>query len=145
MREESEQDSRGVALGSRLGQAYGEESFLYFLAAERKRSERSGRPFLLLLVDVKDQPDVSVRIDPTLGAKIFSRLRLCLRETDFVGWYREERVAAAVLTQLEAGSLAEGCSEIDQRVNAMLREGLPPHLARNLRVHIYQLGPRVKG
>jgi hypothetical protein len=54
-------------------------------------------------------------------------------------------VAAAVLTQLAAGSLADECSEIDRRVKAMLSDGFPPNIARNLRVHIYQLGPRVKG
>src|SRR5207249_10194531 len=78
----------GVALEGRLGEAYNEEAFRYFLAIERKRSERSGRPFLLLLVDLKEQSGVTVRIDPMVAPKLFSALWLCLRETDCVGWYR---------------------------------------------------------
>jgi len=144
MREESsDRGSRGVALESRLGQAYGEEAFLYFLAMERKRSERSGSPFLLLLVDLKEEPGASVRIAPAMSARIFSRLWLALRETDVVGWYREERVAGAVLTQLPAGPMADVCGEVSQRVTAGLREGLPPDTARRLQVRVYQLGPRV--
>jgi hypothetical protein len=145
MQEESDRGSRGVALENRLGQAYDEEAFLYFLAMERKRSERSGSPFLLVLVDLKEEPGASVRIAPAVSARIFSRLWLCLRETDVIGWYREERVAGAVLTQLAAGPLPDVCDEVGQRVTAALREGLPPSVARRLQVRVYQLGPRVKG
>jgi hypothetical protein len=145
MREESDRGSRGVALESRLGQAFAEEAFLYFLAMERKRSERSGSPFLLVLVDLKEEPGASVRIAPAVSARIFSCLWLSLRETDVVGWYREERVAGAVLTQLAAGPLAEVCDEVVQRVTDGLREGLPAHVAPRLQVRVYQLGPRVKG
>ena len=145
MQEESDRGSRGVALESRLGQANDEEAFLYFLAMERKRSERSGSPFLLVLVDLKEEPGASVRIAPAVSARIFSCLWLSLRETDVVGWYREERVAGAVLTQLAAGPLAEVCDEVVQRVTDGLREGLPAHVAPRLQVRVYQLGPRVKG
>jgi hypothetical protein len=145
MREDSDRSARGVALDSRLGQAYDEEAFLYFLAMERKRSERSGSPFLLVLVDLKEEPGASVRIIPAVSARIFSRLWLCLRETDVVGWYREERVAAALLTHLAGGPLPEVCDEVGQRVTAAMREGLPPKVARRLQARVYQLGPRVKG
>ena len=30
---------------------------------------------------------------------MFSGLALSVREVDFIGWYRKERIAAAVLTQ----------------------------------------------
>jgi hypothetical protein len=144
MQNESERGSRGVALEGRLGQAYDEEAFLYFLAIERKRSERSGCHFLLLLVDLKEEPGLSVRIAPTVASKIFSRLWLCLRETDFLGWYREERVAGAVLTHFATGPLQEACAEVGQRVSAVLCEGLPGNVARRLQVRVYQLGPTLK-
>ena len=145
MRVESNRGSRGVALESRLGQAYDEEAFLYFLAMERKRSERSGSPFLLVLVDLKEEPGASVRIARTVSARIFSCLWLSFRETDVVGWYREERVAGAVLTQLAAGPMPEVADEVGRRVTAGLREGLPAAVARRLQIRVYQLGPRVKG
>src|SRR3989442_10443803 len=89
-----------VALGGRLGQAYNEQAFRYFLAIERKRSERSGHPFLLLLGDLKDQDGASANFDSIVANNLFSNLRLFLRETDFVCWYREWHLAAAVLTVL---------------------------------------------
>jgi hypothetical protein len=132
-------------LESRRGDAYNEEAFRYLLSIERKRSERSGRAFLLLLVDLKEQPGASLRIDPIVAGKLFSALWRCLRETDFVGWYREDRVAGAVLlTQLVDGPLMEVCGLVGQRVSAVLSEGLPPDVMHRLRVNVCQLPPRLK-
>jgi hypothetical protein len=115
------------------------------LSIERKRSERSGRAFLLLLVDLKEQPGASLRIDPIVAGKLFSALWRCLRETDFVGWYREDRVAGAVLlTQLVDGALMEVCGLVGQRVNGQLSEGLPPDVLHRLRVTVCQLPPKLK-
>lgn len=139
---ESDRCSCGVALESQLGQAYNEEAFRYFLAIERKRSERSGHPLLLLLVDLmvdlKEQPGLSVRVDPIVAPKLFSGLRLCLRETDIIGWYREERVAGAVLTEFGDGPRMEVSRLVGQRVSGVLRECLPADVARRLRVRAYQ-------
>lgn len=135
--------SCGVALEGQLGQAYNEEAFRYFLAIERKRSQRSGRPLLLLLVDLKPQPGVRVRFDPMIAAKLFSGLWLCLREGDFVGWYRDERVAGAVLTQLADGHRTEVSRLIRQRVSEVLHERLRSSVAHGLQVHVYQLKPHL--
>src|SRR5207249_3846912 len=112
-------------LEGRLGQAYNEQAFRSFLAIERKRSERSGCPFLLLLVALKEQSGVTVRIDPMVAPKLFSALWLCLRETDCIGWYREERVAGAVLTERGDRHPTEVCRLIGQRVSGVLSEGHP--------------------
>ncbi len=145
MRRESGWRAQGVALESRLGQAYDEETFLRFLATERKRSERSGSPFLLLLVDLNEEPGVSVRIAPEVSDRLFSRLWLCVRETDIVGWYREERVAGALLTQITSGTVSDVCRTVSERVADELRRGLPADVARRVQHRVYQLGPKVKG
>ena len=127
--------SCGVALEGRLGQAYNEEAFRHFLAIERKRSERTARPFLLLLVDVQEPPGVSVRIEPAVAKKLFSGLWLGVRETDFIGWYSQEHVAGAVLTELGDGPGPDVFRLVGQRLSRVLREGLPSDVARRVRVH----------
>ena len=138
MRAESDRCLSGVTLEERLGQAYNEEAFRYLLAIERKRSERSDRPFLLLLIDLKEQDGTSARLDSMAASNLFSNLWLCLRETDCVGWYHEERVAGAVLTELQNGCPMEVSSLIGKRVRERLYEQLPPDVVRRLRVRIYQ-------
>lgn len=138
MRMKSDRSLLGVALEGPLTQAYSEQAFRYLLTIERTRFERSGCPFLLLLVDLKEQDGTPARVDSTVASNIFSNLWLCLRETDCVGWYREERVAGAVLTELGNGRPMEVSRLIGQRVSEMLCECLPSDVSRRLRVRIYR-------
>ena len=131
----------GVALEGRLGQGYEEKAFRYFLEIERKRSARSGRPFLLLLVELKKPPKDSLGMDPALATTLLTGLTLSLRETDVIGWYPECRVLGAVLPQAASGPRAEGSRLVRQRIVKTLREGLSPDVARRFQVHVYQLRP----
>jgi len=137
-REESDRCSCGVALEGRSGQAYNEEAFRYFLALERKRCERSGHRFLLLLVDPKESPGADARIDRTVASKLFSGLWLCLRETDLVGWYREDHVIGAVLTGLGDGPRTDVARLVGQRVRGALDKRLPSGIARHLQLSVSQ-------
>jgi len=123
-----------IAQEGNLGQAYNEEAFRYFLANERKRSERSGRPFVLLLVNLKQEPGRKERIDPTVARELFSGLWASLRETDFIGWYREDRVAGALLVEFQDGPRREVSRMIHQRVSAGIRERLSTNFAGRLQV-----------
>jgi hypothetical protein len=78
--------------------AYNEAAFRYFLAVERKRAERALSPLLMMLISLKQRPGGRLAIAPDRSAAIFSALNSCVREVDVVGWYHENRVAAAVLT-----------------------------------------------
>lgn len=138
MQAESDRCLSGVALEGRLGHAYNEQAFRYLLAIERKRSERSGCPFLLLLIDLNEQEGASARLDSMVANNLFSNLWLCLRETDFVGWYREACVAGAVLIELGDRRPTEVSRLIGQRVSERLYERLPSDVSRRLRVRIYQ-------
>ena len=136
--------SYGVSLEGRLGQAYNEDAFRYFLEIERKRAVRAQRPVLLLLLDLRDQPATGPRIEPLLAARLFSGLWRCLRDTDVVGWYREDHVAGAVLTQVEDGPRSEVTRATRERVTAALCQDLSPDVARRLRVRVYQLRAGLK-
>jgi hypothetical protein len=131
----------GAALEGRTGQAYNEEAFRYFLAVERKRSERSRRSFLLLLVSIKKRSGVSGPIRPAVGTSIFSGLWLGVREVDFIGWFREGRVAGAVLTQGADPIAPDVSRRISQRLTETLRGRVPANVARRLHVRVLQLRP----
>jgi hypothetical protein len=128
----------GVALAGRRGHAYNEEAFQYLLALERKRAERSGRPFLLLLADLDPRPAPGARLDRVVVRRLFSALWRCLRETDVVGWYREPRVAGILLTDLGDGDTADVGRLMSGRISGVLGEVLPSEIARRLQVRVYQ-------
>jgi hypothetical protein len=134
----------GVALEGRFGQAYNEQAFRYFLEIERKRAARGKRPVLLLLLNLK-KPRHDTRIDPALAMKVFSCLWSTLRETDVVGWYREERMIGAVLTGADGACGQEVTKVIRQRIGEALSAVLLPDAAHLLRVRVYRCRPQLKG
>jgi hypothetical protein len=119
-------------------QAYNEEAFQYFLALEGRRTEATGQAFLLVLVDRNARDPRGQRIDPTTAARLFRGLMGCLRETDFVGWYREGHVAGAVLTEFREGLPTGIADVIRRRVLEMLDRQFPRRVAHGLQVHIYE-------
>jgi hypothetical protein len=128
-----------VALPDGLGPVYNEEAFRYFLQLERKRCNRSQRRFLLLLVDLKQETGLSVRFDSAMDERLFSALCPCLRETDFIGWYRQRQVASAVLTQLEDKPGTHVSRLVVERVREALGQSLPSNLADRIQVRAYQV------
>lgn len=133
----SDQCSCGLALAGH-GDAYNEEAFHYLLAVERKRFEHSSRPFALVLVELEEPSGQTARIDPAAGARVFAGLARSLRDTDVIGWYREGRIAGALLTHLGDASIADVSHQMADRVTRILREDLPEGIARRLKVRLYQ-------
>jgi hypothetical protein len=105
--------------GGVAGLAYNEAAFSHFLAIERRRAERSRRSVLLVLVSAQSQTGRPAVLDQMAASALFARLGAAVREVDFVGWYREGRVAAAVLTQQVPASV-EACNRVVARVTAAL-------------------------
>jgi hypothetical protein len=114
---------------------YDEETFHYFLALEEKRSERSGRPILLLLVDLNWQEAWSER-DSRIASQLFEALAGSVRETDFVGWYRAKRVVGAVLSQpVETAGADVRRIVRDRVVETLIRRFPRTANAMNVEVH----------
>jgi hypothetical protein len=130
----SEQCRCGLALAG-YGEAYNEEAFQYLLAVERERFERSNRPFVLVLIE--HASGSTDRIEPALAAKVFASLARSLRETDVIGWYREEHVVGAILTHLGEAPLGDVSSQMADRIAKTLRTHLP-RVAHRLNVRLHQ-------
>jgi hypothetical protein len=116
---------------------YDERTFRYLLGLEQRRSDRSGRPFVLVLVDTSTDGIGRARIDPEVATTIFSGLSQCLRETDFLGWYEDGRRAGAVLTELGEGLASDSRELINEKVLTRgFLEHLPSDLARRLQIQV---------
>jgi hypothetical protein len=140
----AEGSSHNVALPDGFGPVYNEEAFRYFLQIERKRASRSNSRFLLLLVDLQSHT-AGTRFDAATGAKLFAAMWPCLRETDFIGWYRQHRVASAVLTQVGESPDVEVSNLVADRVRESLTQRLPANLAARLQVRVYQVPASTNG
>jgi hypothetical protein len=111
---------------------YGETAFHYFLDIERARFIRSARPCVLLRVDMKDQHGIPARLSQTLSERLFLAIAKSVRETDFIGWYEDERVAAAVLTELAEERHDESIRRTVDRLRRRLEAHLPVAVSSRL-------------
>jgi hypothetical protein len=126
-----------IAWQDRYGQAYNEEAFRYFLALERTRSRRFGRPCILVLVHLAPEIDGRGRAGSAVAIQVLASLLRCFRQTDVVGWYRRHRVAAALLTDLGNGDGTSIPELVHRRVAHMLIQRLSAAAARRLQVRVY--------
>jgi exopolysaccharide biosynthesis polyprenyl glycosylphosphotransferase len=76
---------------------YGVSHFRNMLRIERKRTERSKKPFLLMLLDlsglhIQQRPNFCEIIKPVLLS--------CSRETDIRGWYTQNTIIGTIYTEM---------------------------------------------
>ena len=98
-----------------------EESFRRVIAVERKRTERSKAPFVLMLLEVANQN--SERAIQALESSM-SVLLASSRDTDMVGWYKEKATIGAFFTGLIADDKGTVLTTILSRVSNSLRNEL---------------------
>ena len=99
-----------------------EQTFRRMIAIERKRTERSKEPFLLMLLDAGGQTGAEAN-----GASLenmASSLLASSRETDIVGWYKERTTVGVMFTGLVVNDKKSVLSTILSRVKFMLRDDL---------------------
>ena len=100
-----------------------EESFKRMIAIERKRTERSREPFLLMLVEA-GRSHGTEKSSKALD-KIVSAMLSSTRETDVVGWYKGQTTVGVMFTGLTVKDKSAVLSTILNRVSAALRDELP--------------------
>lgn len=135
-------EKRIRALECPPGAEYDEETFLYFLAIEQARAKRSNHRLRLLLATLEPVPGRPVPIPRSSAGRMFEGLRQSLRDTDVMGWYRQDRTAGAMLSERADAPGLETSGIVEQRVRENLRRRLPAKIASTLRVRVVQLGPR---
>ena len=118
--------SRSPELSSSQGrlapsEVLSEESFHRMISLERRRSERSQRPFVLLLIDTgRNQPGEE---QGRILLDILSALQGATRETDVTGWYTTNSVVGVMFTEIVLDNNAV-LSTILSRVGTVLRDRL---------------------
>jgi exopolysaccharide biosynthesis polyprenyl glycosylphosphotransferase len=96
-----------------------EEAFQRMIAVERKRTERSRKPFLLMLLDAGDGQG-SENKGQALKT-VVPALLMSTRETDVIGWYKDRSTVGVIFTGLLADDKNSILMTILTRVSTTLR------------------------
>jgi len=96
-----------------------EESFQKMISQERKRSERSRKSFLLMLLDTGEHL-AGEKSEKILG-QMLSALVVATRETDATGWYKNHSVVGVMFTEIGQDGRDSVKSTILARINDILQ------------------------
>ena len=99
-------------------QPLSEAEFNHLLALERKRSERSHKPLLLLLIDVTCLAgEINYHYD---SIRLFRELSVMKREIDLCGWYRQGEIMAVLFAEITDEAIARAKDVISEKLREHL-------------------------
>lgn len=99
-----------------------EEAFQRMISLERKRSERSRKPFLLMLLDTGSSP--ASEKNTNVLRNIVTALLVSTRETDVTGWYKDQAVVGVMFTELVVAEKSSILGAMFSRVSSTLKDNL---------------------
>jgi len=110
-----------------------EENFVRRLHMEQRRTERSRRPFVLVLLESANLLKAGQR-----ACKEIQKLLLnSFRETDIRGWYQNGCTLGLIFTEIGPGGDHSVGSHLVDRVRALLASNLNPYEAAQIQVTFY--------
>jgi lipopolysaccharide/colanic/teichoic acid biosynthesis glycosyltransferase len=115
--------SLGTAVVSAAGRVIlNDQAFHRVIALERKRSERSRKPFVLMLFNVGKSP--RQENNQKLLGRILHELSRSIRDTDTAGWYQDCLTAGIMFTEINAEGQKTSLDTLIARITEELRNDL---------------------
>lgn len=99
-----------------------EDTFNRMIAIERKRTERTKQPFLLMLLKT-GRHEGSAKSEGSLDSMV-SGLLSSIRQTDVIGWYKDRTTVGVIYTGLVVNNKNSVLSMILSRVSTVLGDKL---------------------
>jgi lipopolysaccharide/colanic/teichoic acid biosynthesis glycosyltransferase len=112
-----------------------ESQFLRTLCLERKRSERSRKPFVLMLVGTNASRRDFVE-EPLLD-RLIPMLVRSVRETDIVGWHKDHATLGVIFTELGVTDKQSVLTALKERLSIGLRAVLRPDEIKRVSLTFY--------
>jgi|WetSurMetagenome_2_1015567.scaffolds.fasta_scaffold00303_11 hypothetical protein len=109
-----------------------EEYFHRTLVLERKKTERYGRPFLLVFLDVGALLKESLKPREIVVDGLAAALNAATRDIDVKGWYRPDTLIGIICTDVTKSDGAAMAAKIKARVGA----DLSPDEVRKIKVYV---------
>ncbi len=116
-----------------------ESLFCYLLTLERKRSDRSGRKFLLAAITACSPEPKRQRKNREILHQIIMAVRGDLRETDVIGWYQSNAILGIIFTEIDYKK--NDFSKEKLRLAQSLQKYLTADQINGIKVSVYEYPP----
>jgi len=115
---------------------YSTYHFRYMLRMERKRTGRSGKPFLLLLINLSGLQ--AKQYNGYLLERIKEALVSSSRETDIRGWYEHNKIMGAIYTEMSSVDNAS-MEKIFKKLYNNISNSLGTELLKKIEISLHVL------
>jgi lipopolysaccharide/colanic/teichoic acid biosynthesis glycosyltransferase len=124
----------GEFSGDALVKALTETAFRRLLCQERKRSERSRKSFLLMLVQHKSP---KLHDEKPAWDRVVKPLAGLIRETDTLGWFESNSVLGVIFSELGGAELSAAVESIESKTLSALHRALHATQVEALEISFY--------
>ena len=112
-----------------------ERQFRQMLSRERKRSERSRKHLVLMLIDSELLP--KSKNDRDVLGQMAEAVSQVVRETDLTGWFEEGSVIGILFTELGTADVSSAFTIIEAKVKGGLQGAFKSSQLGHLRITLY--------
>jgi lipopolysaccharide/colanic/teichoic acid biosynthesis glycosyltransferase len=112
-----------------------EAQFRRMLCRERKRSERSRKHLLLMLIDGKGAPHANG--EAAFLVQVAECLKEAMRETDLPGWFETNSVFGVIFTELGQTDIKLAMNVIQAKITACLQKSFKSSQLNTILVSFY--------
>jgi len=125
------------AAKSQNRETLGEDAFHRMISIERRRTERSRKSFLLMLLDAVDHS--TSKNNRLILDRVLRSLSQMLRETDVTGWYKEDSVVGVMFTEITLDEEKSIPATMMARVTQNLKNQLTPQQFHQIGISFHLL------
>jgi lipopolysaccharide/colanic/teichoic acid biosynthesis glycosyltransferase/GGDEF domain-containing protein len=113
---------------------YNEDYFTEMLCLERKRTERSKKPFSLMLLNIENilQLNTSHQVLKDIASTLFSHTR----ELDIKGWYKSNAIIGIIFTEILETDIDSAMESIAHKIYDTLLNILGPGLLNKIDISL---------
>ena len=127
-----------LALGIMDRDSLSQQAFHRMISIEQRRAERSQKRFLLMMLDLNGLAVVKKEPFP-ISKAITSALFPITRETDVIGWYKQNSVIGVLFTEISVDDLSKITRVITNRVTQTMEKHLTPQHVNDLDLSFHLL------
>lgn len=122
-------------IADRRRDVLGVETFRTLLTLERRRAQRSGQTFILMLLDgtLVDEK----KLTAGFAEKLVGAVSSAIRESDIIGWYEQGKVLGVIFTELNQIENLPVADVLEHKIQKAFKENLDRSVASKIVVTLH--------
>lgn len=122
-------------IADRRRDVLGVETFRTLLTLERRRAQRSGQTFILMLLDgtLVDEK----KLTAGFAEKLVGAVSTAIRESDIIGWYEQGKVLGVIFTELNQIENLPVADVLEHKIQKAFKENLDRSVAGKIVVTLH--------